>query len=254
MGGQLLDVLIRDRGSSTTVVTFQHRVSVRTPYPTLVGEGFTGKANVNLVAISDPSVSLGGEVRLGWYLGNRAIGHLEPILEPVIEAAIQSLGTERLIFFGNSGGGYPALKHAAMHPGSIGFCVNPRLGFNDKSTKDFADYMSVCHPGLGRTAYRRVYSEYARDLVEILPKEANFYAAMYHNRNDLDYYNSHHRPFVEARRHDLRIFERLENDEHGHTPIPKERLVSIISELANHNVDIATALQRAGFSASAVKP
>lgn len=43
LGNQLMDILVRDRRSSVTVVTFQHRVSLRTTYPTLVGEGFTGK-------------------------------------------------------------------------------------------------------------------------------------------------------------------------------------------------------------------
>lgn len=56
IGNQLLDILIRDRGSSTTVVTFQHRVSVRTSFPTLVGEKFTGEAGVNLIAVADSTL------------------------------------------------------------------------------------------------------------------------------------------------------------------------------------------------------
>lgn len=158
LGNQLLDILIRDRQSPVTIVAFQHRVSVRSTYPTLVGEGFTGKTGVNLIAVADPSVAMDAKVRLAWYLGNRPIGKLKPILTPILDTAISALGTERLIFFGNSGGGYPALEYAAEHPGSIGFPVNPRLGFNTPDTADFSDYMAGCHPGLGRTAYERSVS------------------------------------------------------------------------------------------------
>ena len=251
LGNQLLDVLIRDRNSPATVVTFQHRVSVRTSYPTLVGDGFTRKAGVNLVAIADPSVALAGTARLAWYLGNRDIGHLHPILGPIIDTAVAGLHTERLIFFGNSGGGYPALQYAAEHRGAIGFSVNPMLGFNNQNSVDFADYMKACHPGLGRTAYQRVYKEYAVDLADLIPSGADFHAAMYHNINDQEYYRAHHGPFVDKRRHDLDIWERFEHDEEGHTPIPRDRLVDIIRVMSDVSVDTQDAIANAGFVHSA---
>ena len=248
LGSQLLDILVRDRQSPVTVVTFQHRVSVRSTYPTLVGEGFTGKAGVNLIAVADPSTALDSKVRLGWYLGNRAIGKLKPILLPLIDTAVAALGTQRLIFFGNSGGGDAALEYAAEHPGSIAVTVNPRLGFNAGNDEDFGVYMSGCHPRLGRTAYARVTREYAIDLKDSIPHGADFYAAMYHNINDQEYYQSQHKPFVEARKNDLWIAERLDSDSPGHTPIPKEKLLSVVTEFANMKVDVPTAIANAGFS------
>ncbi|OKX86067.1 hypothetical protein AKL15_01995 [Corynebacterium glutamicum] len=121
------------------------------------------------------------------------------------------------------------------------------LGFNSQNEIDFADYMEGCHPGLGRTAYRRVYNEYAQDLVNTIPSGADFFAAMYHNVNDQEYYQSHHAPFVAARRDDLGIFERFEKDDLGHVPIPKDRLLGIIREFSNMNVDTRTAITQAGF-------
>lgn len=250
IGNQLLDLLIRDRNSPVTVITFQHRVSTRSTYPTLVGEGFTGTVGANLIAIADPSVALDNEVRLAWYLGNRAIGPLRPILQPIIKTALASLKSERLIFFGNSGGGIPALQFAADYPGSIAFTVNPALGINELNESDFNTYMHGCHPGLGRTAFRRVWSKYALSLSETIPISSDFHAAMYHNANDLKYLDAHHIPFVEARRNDLKIFERLDYDTPGHTPIPKEKLHSITRELSDMSKDEATALHNAGFNRS----
>lgn len=180
-------------------------------------------------------------------MGNRAVGKLKPILTPIISTAVESLGTKRLIFFGNSGGGYPALEYGAMYPDSIGFTVNPMLGFNYQNERDFVDYMAGCHPGLGRTAYRRVYSDYAVDLAESIEKGADFHAVMYHNINDREYYEAHHKPFVETRKNDLQIFERFDSDDPGHTPIPKATLDEIIRELANTQVDEPTAVKNAGF-------
>lgn len=247
VGSQLLDILIRDRKSPVTVVTFQHRVSTRSTYPTLVGEGFTGKAGVNLIAVADPSIALDSKVRLGWYLGNRAIGKLRSILLPLIDTAVAALGTQRLIFFGNSGGGYAALDYAAANAGSIAVTVNPRLGFNAGNDEDFGVYMSGCHPRLGRTAYARVTREYAIDLKDSIPRGAGFYAAMYHNIGDQEYYQAHHQPFVEARKDDLQIAERFENDGDGHVPIPKNTLHEIFNALSDLSRPMPEALINAGF-------
>lgn len=247
LGNQFLDILIRNRHSPVTVVTFQHRISVRSTFPTLVGEGITGATEVNLIAVSDPSVSLSNDVRLGWYLGNRAIGKLRPILAPLIDTAVSALGTERLIFFGNSGGGIPALQYAARHDGAIALTVNPALGINSLNEKDFEIYMRHCHPRLGRTAYRRVWETFAVQLISDLPREAKFYAAMYHNINDREYYLGHQKPFVDSRCSDLQVYQRLEEDTPGHTPIPKEKLQSIIQALANIEVCTREALANAEF-------
>lgn len=247
LGNQFLDILIRDRGSDITVVTFQHRVSVRTAYPTLVGEGFTGQVGVNLIAIADPSVSLSNKVSLGWYLGNRAIGHLKPILTPILEEAIVALGSQRLIFFGNSGGGYAAMNYAAEFPNSIALTVNPRLGFPNRHDTDWSTYMAECHRVKGRTPYSRVSSEYGVDLVDSIPAYSQFYPAMYHNLGDAHYYEANHKPFVKARSSDLHISQRLDFDGTGHLQIPRSKLVDIVRRLSDLSASPVVAIRDAGF-------
>ncbi|WP_143342276.1 hypothetical protein [Corynebacterium sp. HMSC074C01] len=247
IGNQFLDILIRDRGSDTTLVTFQHRVSVRTAYPMLVGESFTRETNVNLIAIADPSVSLSNDVRLGWYLGNRAIGHLKPTLVPILVEAVAAFEPRRLIFFGTSGGRYAAMNYAAEFTDSIAFTVNPRLGFGNRQDADWSVYMSECHRVQGRTPYNRVSAEYGIDLRMSIPSGSPFYAAMYHNIGDARYYEANHKPFVDSRASDLRIFQRLDFDGSGHVPIPRSKLVEIVRSLSDLSLSSASAIRNAGF-------
>ena len=247
LGNQLLDLLVRDRGSNTTVITFQHRVSIRTSFPTLVGEKFTGEAGVNLIAVADPSVSLDQKVSLGWYLGNRAIGHLKPILTPILSEAIQAHRPKRLIFFGNSGGGYAAMNYAAEFPDSIALTVNPRLDLSRRNDQDWATYMAKCHGVVGKTPYQRVSSNFGINLADEISNSAQFHAAMYHNTGDSDYLEANHKPFVKARSGDLKIAERLDFDGPGHVPIPRDKLIRIIRTLADYSIPRTEAIKAAGF-------
>lgn len=211
--------------SSSTIYSFY--------FPNFVGDALAEELGVNLLAIADPSVSLHNEVRLGWYLGNRAIGRLDKILVPVIERALAGMKTRRTIFFGNSGGGYAALDYGSVFEGSIILTVNPRLRFGSFSTKDFGRYMRYCHPGLGSTPYKRVYREYARDLVTEIPYNSKTNIFMYQNLGDYPYLENDHKPFVFHRKSDLSIYERLEQDGEGHFPVPRYKLVEILTYLSS---------------------
>lgn len=247
LGNELLELFIEDRSAETTLVSFQHRVSVRTPYPTFVGMGAAGRTGANLIAVADPGVALDPQVRLAWYLGTRSIGPLKPILLPILKKSITELGGSRTVFFGTSGGGYPAVDYAREFPASIGLTINPMLGFNNQNQRDLDRYMDGCHPGLSSTPYKRVRSEYAQNLAEIIPRDADCFYAMYHNLQDAEFYAAHHAPFVQHRRGDLRIWERLENDGEGHLPIPKPRLDSILRSLSDVTNSIPEGLTKAGF-------
>ena len=73
IGGGQLDVLLVNRGAAATLITFQHRISEKSTYPTLVGNGISAAAEMNLIAVSDPSVIGNAELRLGgtWGIGKR---------------------------------------------------------------------------------------------------------------------------------------------------------------------------------------
>lgn len=103
-GHQTVDLLIRDRGSDATVVVFHASITNRTTYPVLAGERFTEEANVNLVSVSDPGISLSNKHKLGWFIGTRQLGVFKKVGSPLIRHAIENLNTSRTILWGSSGG------------------------------------------------------------------------------------------------------------------------------------------------------
>ncbi|WP_141757730.1 hypothetical protein [Corynebacterium sp. HMSC071B10] len=250
IGDRFLDLLIRNRGADTTFVTFQHRISVRTPYPKLVGDGFVGELGANLVAISDPGVVTSNDVRLAWYLGDRATGPLKDHLLPVIFHVLWSIGQERYVFFGTSGGGYAAMDYGSEFDDAVIFTVNPRLGFTrpGQETRDLKIYIEHCHAPKGRTPYERIKRKYAKNLAETVPPNANFYGFMYHNIGDAAYLKSNQEDFINARRNDLKLYQRLDFDGEGHVPIPGDKLRRIAGTIANANLSIEEAALRAGFT------
>lgn len=248
IGGGQLDVLLVNRGAAATLITFQHRISERSSYPTFVGNGVSEATGMNLIAVSDPSVIRNTELRLGWYLGDRGTGPLKRHLLPVIKRSVEYFNGERLVFFGNSGGGYASIDYAQHFTESIALTVNPRLGFIDEPNPDLVKYINLAHAPQGRTPYKRVRNQYARNLWETVEQRSPFYAAMYHNSGDSAYFESNHRRFVDARSRDLAIFERTEFDGDGHVPIPKHKLIDMLNQLKRTDISASQAIQLAGFS------
>lgn len=248
IGGELLDVFLVNRDAEATLITFQHRISEKSTYPTLVGNGISAAAEMNLIAVSDPSVIGNAELRLGWYLGNRKTGPLKRNLLPVIKRSVDYLGGGRLVFFGNSGGGYASVDYAQHFAGSIALTVNPRLGFVDEPNLDLVKYINFAHAPQGRTPYNRMRNRYARDLWDTVERGAPFYVAMYHNSGDSAYFENNHFRFVNARGQDLAIFERIDFDGDGHVPIPKRKLVDMLNQLKRTDVSVPQAVRLAGFA------
>lgn len=238
-----------DRGAGSTLITFQHRVSERTPYPKFVGEKIASELGINLVAVADPSVISNKAIRLGWYLGNRDTGPLKKHLLPILESSLAFLGADRRIFFGNSGGGFAAVNYAQHFSGSIALTINPRLGFEDGLTDDLVKFIRLGHQAEGRTPFNRLRSQYANNLWQTVRENADFHLGMYHNSGDTYYYDLNHKQFVEARRDDLLLMERVEFDGDGHIPIPRHKLVDILGVVADPARSASDALRAAGFSA-----
>ena len=250
IGSEQLDVLLINRGAKATLITFQHRISERSTYPTFVGDGVSAATGMNLIAVSDPSVTRNAELRLGWYLGTRGTGPLKQHLLPILKRSVDYFNGERLVFFGNSGGGYACIDYAQHFPESIALTVNPRLGFVDEPNPDLVKYINFAHSPKGRTPYKRVRNQYARNLWETVETGAPFYVAMYHNSGDTEYLEANHRRFVETRRKDLAIFERIQFDGDGHVPIPKGKLIGMLNQLKRTDISAPEAIELASFASA----
>lgn len=76
-------------------------------------------------AISDPTLDLLPSLRLGWYLGSEAV-ELPPIIGEVINRLRDSLGVERVILQGNSGGGFGAIASGVYVENSTVVAFDPQ--------------------------------------------------------------------------------------------------------------------------------
>lgn len=234
VGDQSLDLLIQNRGSRTTLVFFHSALTTRQPtVPVLQGRGITELAGINLLSIADPSIEL-GDIDLAWYLGNRWLGHLRPILSPVIAHVLSSLGTEHTILFGSSGGGYAAINFGNDFPDSTVLAINPRLDLSTRPKAAIAQYLRVCHGAQSSTPMLRIRNDFVNDRVsDQIGHRLGFNLLLFQNLGDTLYLNGQANPFIEEFREDPRLFTQLKDYGKGHLAIPRETLTMILANLAS---------------------
>lgn len=72
------------------------------------------KANVGLIAFSDPSLNLSNQLNLAWYAGNYINGNIAQQISDILDEIVFKTG-KKLILAGGSGGGFAALNiHSKM--------------------------------------------------------------------------------------------------------------------------------------------
>ncbi len=120
-----LALLVRNRGAKASFYGFHAAQSptMRRPVPYFQGRKIAPR-RMNQVLVSDPSLYLHDDVRVGWFLGNKYCPLAEDL--PKIMDKIDSLmGAERRLLWGNSAGGTAALKYAREQDVSV--VMNPQI-------------------------------------------------------------------------------------------------------------------------------
>ena len=247
VGNQSLDLLIQNRGSRTTLIFFHSALTSNQPtVPVLQGRGIAESAGMNLISIADPSIEL-GDLDLAWYLGNRWLGHLRPLLSPVIAHALSSLGSEHTILFGSSGGGYAAVNFGNDFPDCTVLAINPRLDLSSRPKSAIPQYLQVCHDAHSSTPMLRIRQDFVNDRVsDQIGDRLRFNLLLFQNLGDTLYLNGQAKPFVEHFREDPRMFVQFMNHGDGHVAIPRETLMLILSALTSGESRLSQFLN-AGF-------
>lgn len=249
--GQMLDLLVQDRGSACTLVVFSGALNLKAKYtPAFSGLSLAEDTGVNLVAVADPSMDK-GDITVAWYLGNSQTGPLRTILSSLIRHVVDSLGGSRTILFGGSGGGYAATHLAHDFPDSIAFVFNPRLSLERWSEKAIRQYFKNCHnrnnAGQLTAEDRHLLAPYGPTEISALSAgPLNHHLLIYHNLLDPQFLDLQLFPFLDATPEDSRLKLQLSLDELGHTAIPADQARNILSKLAQ-NLDIEAAISSAGF-------
>lgn len=123
--GLPIHVWWRNAGADVTLVIFSAAVGRSvTTLPVFNGMKVTNGLNSNVVLISDPTLALDENLKVGWYAGNQH----QPYLQRVLTTIIKSFqGDGRVVLFGASGGGFPALHQNMRLSNATTFLVNPSV-------------------------------------------------------------------------------------------------------------------------------
>lgn len=84
-----------------------------------------GGLGINQLVFADPTLDIDPDLSLAWFLGT-ASQDLHQEIAKFINERMKSLGLERLVLSGSSGGGFAALQVATFLPGSTVVAFNPQ--------------------------------------------------------------------------------------------------------------------------------
>ena len=120
-----LALLVRNRGARATFYGFHAAQSPvqRRPVPYFQGRKIAPRG-MNQVLVTDPSLYLDDEVRVGWFLGNRHCRLVEE-LPRIMDKLDALMGAQRRLLWGNSAGGTAALRYAREQDVSV--VINPQV-------------------------------------------------------------------------------------------------------------------------------
>lgn len=234
VGPQIIDMFIENRGSPVTLVNFNAAAPrSATTVPILLGRSFTKDTGINLIAVADPTMAMGDkDLTVSWYLGNRQIGKLPPILAPLIQHALNSVNTKRTILFGASGGGYAAVLYGKYFPESLVLGINPRLDLNARPVAAIDRYLAAAHHATDPEIQEEGRDFLPGKLSSLYKKSLPFDLCIYQNLGDKNFLNHQLIPLATDLADDPRLFTKVEWIRPGHVVIPGARLRHIIKHLA----------------------
>lgn len=247
-GGLPIDILVSPATSPTTIVFFHGAIERHFTLPVLSGLGISGGLEANRVFISDPSLVLDETLLLAWYAGNAKQPHLQSTLTRILKKIVSGLGSERVVFFGGSGGGFASLFFASHFDNSLAVAFNPQTNIEKYMARAVGDFAEKAFR-IPRNQARPLTSlpeSVTYDLADLYTKPRPVEIAYLQNLNDTHHVESHLRPFSQRVHPDTKFSLLLEPWNEGHTPPPKDLLSNILN-LSASAACWSTGLAEVGF-------
>ncbi|MGP1351810.1 MAG: hypothetical protein ACTS1Z_00665 [Parasphingopyxis sp.] len=124
-GAVELAMLVKNRKAEASFFGFHAAQSplTRQPVPYFQGRKVAPK-RMNQILVSDPSLYLHEDVRVGWFFGNKHCNLVEE-LPPIMDKIDALTGATRRLLWGNSAGGTAALHYAREQDVSV--VMNPQI-------------------------------------------------------------------------------------------------------------------------------
>lgn len=152
--------------------------------------------NLSYISINDP-LTLISDVSLAWYLGTENHNVIEKI-SMIIESAHLNIKFtySNLYFYGSSGGGFAAIKLAALFQGTTAIVLNPQINIFDYRNDDIRKFFSVYFENEEAKDIEILKAGYYNNpkfsIIEFLKQQAHVPNLFYRqNIFDLEHYYSH---------------------------------------------------------------
>lgn len=247
-GGLPIDLLVSPAESATTIFLLHGAIERDFTLPVLSGLGISGGLEANRVFVSDPSLLLDEQLMLSWYAGNYRQPNLQQVLLKIFKRVAESLGSNRIVFFGGSGGGFASLYFASHFQKSLALVFNPQTDiekYSERAVRDFAAKAFQVDTPSGNMLSKLPVNVVV-DLCEIYSAPKRTKIAYLQNANDKNHLQSHLSPFSKAIHPDTEFLLRKEPWHEGHSPPPKQ-LLSDLLNLAASSSDWTQDFVKAGF-------
>ncbi|MFC3170284.1 glycosyltransferase [Paracoccus fontiphilus] len=148
--------------------------------------------------VSDPMLHMHPDMGLAWYAGTVDCDPLKEIILRV-KALLTSLGLkdQDVCAYGSSGGGFAALRMAAIWPGISVVSINPQTNIANFKWASPDLYAQVC---LNRPDRHAALSDFPErmDLVHQVDKLRNRRIVLVQNTLDSHHFEKHYKPFCSA--------------------------------------------------------
>src|SRR5699024_4411119 len=174
---------------------------------------------------------------------------LQQILVSVFEKILVSLGSDRAVFFGGSGGGFASMFFASHFQNSLALVFNPQTNiakYSERAVREFATkaFQAEC---TGGNELSQLPSDVVVDVCELYRVASGTRIAYLQNANDESHLQSHLLPFTQAIHPDTEFLLFKEPWQDGHSPPPKE-LLSQLLNLSVSSSDWTRDFTNAGFT------
>lgn len=127
-----LDILFQFNDVNKPLFVFFHGAvdQEKTIIPHFVGLSYKRMLPANLLHVAEPSLVYNTAIRSAWFLGSSDID-LPNILKDIVTDYSERLGNSKIIFFGSSGGGYPALYMSQLMKNSLSIVNSPATSISN---------------------------------------------------------------------------------------------------------------------------
>lgn len=238
--GSIMDILFAPaRKSARLAVFFNSQQKSGTVRP-FTWQSVSKAFSAHRLFISDPTIYFDEELNLAWYAGNLGLNVQRHISE-LIAYFVDRTDADEIVFFGSSGGGFPALLYSQTFVNSLAFVLAPTATIRHHGNQSLVNNWLKHGYGLGPGEFDALPSDLVLDLPERINTGLSSPAVVLQNATDYGFMETQTAPLIRALG---RPFEgasinvgdfhlALENYGEGHVMPPSARISRLASAISD---------------------